>query len=48
MERVLRTWDAHLTHPSLPRTLSSRLRSADFTGVGVTGHAFVSPGAGPD
>jgi arsenite methyltransferase len=48
MERVLRTWDAHLTHPSLPRTLSSRLRSAGFTDVGVTGHAFVSTGADPE
>jgi arsenite methyltransferase len=48
MERVLRTWDAHLTHPSLPRTLPSRLRSAGFTGVGVAGHAFVSAGADPE
>ena len=47
MRRVLRTWDAHLTHPSLPRTLSSRLRSAGFTDVGVTGHAFVSTDADP-
>jgi arsenite methyltransferase len=48
MERVLRTWDGHLTHPSLPRTLSSRLRSAGFTDVGVTGHAFVSADADPE
>jgi ubiquinone/menaquinone biosynthesis C-methylase UbiE len=48
MERVLRTWDAHLTHPSLPRALASRLRSAGFTDVGMTGHAFVSAGAGPE
>ena len=48
MERVLRTWDAHLTHPSLPRTLPSRLRSAGFTDVGVTGHAFVSADADPE
>ena len=48
MERVLQTWDAHLTHPSLPRTLSSRLRSAGFTDVGVTGHAFVSADADPE
>jgi arsenite methyltransferase len=48
MERVLRTWDAHLTHPSLPRTLSSRLRSAGFADVGLTGHAFVSVDADPE
>jgi SAM-dependent methyltransferase len=48
MERVLQTWDAHLTHPSLPRTLSSRLRSAGFTDAGVTGHAFVSTDADPE
>ncbi len=47
MERVLRTWDAHLTHPSLPRTLSSRLRSAGFADVAVAGHAFTSADAGP-
>ena len=42
MERVLRTWDAHLTHPSLPRTLSSRLRSAGFGNVQATGHTFAA------
>jgi arsenite methyltransferase len=48
MERVLRTWDAHLTHPTLPRTLPARLRSAGFADIGVTGHAFVSVDAGPE
>jgi arsenite methyltransferase len=48
MQRVLRTWDAHLTHPSLPRTLAGRLRSAAFTDVGVTGHTFVSANADPE
>ena len=48
MERVLRTWDAHLTHPSLPRTLSSRLRSAGFADVDVAGHVFTSADAGPE
>jgi arsenite methyltransferase len=48
MERVLRAWDAHLTHPSLPRTLGSRLRSAGFADVGLTGHTFASPDADPE
>jgi arsenite methyltransferase len=48
MERVLRAWDAHLTHPALPRTLSSRLRSAGFADVGMTGHVFASADAGPE
>jgi arsenite methyltransferase len=48
MERVLRTWDAHLTHPSLPRTMASRLRSAGFADVSVAGHAFLSADAGPE
>ena len=48
MQRVLRTWDAHLTHPSLPRTLSSRLRAAGFTDLGVAGHAFVSADTDPE
>jgi arsenite methyltransferase len=48
MERVLRTWDAHLTHPSLPRTLSPRLQSAGFADVGVAGHTFTSADAGPE
>jgi arsenite methyltransferase len=42
MQRVLRTWDAHLTHPALPRTLPTRLRHAGFADVDVTGHSFVS------
>lgn len=48
MERVLRTWELHLTHPSLPRTLSSQLQSAGFTDIGMTGHSFVSVDADPE
>lgn len=42
MQRALRAWDAHLAHPSLPRTLTARLRRAGFDDVGFAGHAFVS------
>src|ERR1700676_785310 len=40
MERVLRAWDEHLTHPSLPRTLAPRLRSAGFEDVRMQAHPF--------
>jgi SAM-dependent methyltransferase len=39
-ERVLRAWDEHLTHPSLPRTLGPRLRSAGFEEVCMEAHPF--------
>ena len=39
-DRVLHAWDEHLTHPSLPRTLGPRLRSAGFEGVGMEAHPF--------
>jgi hypothetical protein len=42
MDRVLRAFDAHLAHPSLPRTLAAQLRSAGFDGVGAEGHSFAS------
>ena len=48
MDRVLGAWDGHLAHPSLPRVLASRLRSAGFERVSVAGHAFASTHAGPD
>jgi arsenite methyltransferase len=41
-ERVLRAWDEHLTHPSLPRTLGPRLRSAGFNDVRMEAHSFSS------
>jgi ubiquinone/menaquinone biosynthesis C-methylase UbiE len=48
MDRVLRAFDAHLAHPSLPRTLAAQLRSAGFDGVGVEGHSFASTELTPD
>jgi arsenite methyltransferase len=42
MARVLRAWDEHLAHPTLPRTLTARLRSAGFEDVQVAGHAFAT------
>jgi arsenite methyltransferase len=41
-ERVLRAWDEHLSHPSLPRTLGSRLRSAGFNEIRMEAHSFSS------
>jgi ubiquinone/menaquinone biosynthesis C-methylase UbiE len=46
--RVLRAWDEHLTHPSLPQTLTARLRAAGFEDVAVAGHAFVTNELVPD
>jgi ubiquinone/menaquinone biosynthesis C-methylase UbiE len=42
MERILRAWDTHLTHRSLPRTLATRLREAGFDGVEAVGHTFAT------
>ncbi len=42
MQRVLRAWDDHLAHPSLPRVLAAHLGSAGFTDVEVQGHSFVA------
>jgi arsenite methyltransferase len=41
-ERVMRAWDEHLTHRSLPRTLASRLRAAGFADVEMQGHLFAT------
>ena len=41
-EGVLRAWDEHLTHPSLPRTLGKRLRSAGFGDVRMEAHPFAT------
>jgi ubiquinone/menaquinone biosynthesis C-methylase UbiE len=40
MVHVLRVWDGHLSHPSLPHTLGARLRKAGFGDVEVAAHAF--------
>jgi arsenite methyltransferase len=42
MERVLKAWDAHLTHASLPRTLAASLRVAGFEDVRMEGHEFAT------
>jgi arsenite methyltransferase len=42
MARILAAWDAHLAHPSLPRTLSASLRAAGFTNVRMDAHAFAT------
>jgi SAM-dependent methyltransferase len=48
MRHVLRAWDAHLSHPSLPQTLAAQLRSAGFGDVTAEGHAFVTTENTPD
>jgi arsenite methyltransferase len=48
MERFLRAWDEHLTHPSLPRTLSASLREAGFEDVEMQAHAFATDDVGDE
>jgi arsenite methyltransferase len=48
MERVLRAWDEHLAHPSLPRTLAPALRSAGFEQVEMAAHSFAAATFDPD
>jgi SAM-dependent methyltransferase len=45
--RVLRAWDEHLAHPSLPRTLPAHLISVGFEDVKVEAHAFATVGRDP-
>lgn len=47
-QRVLRAFDDHLAHPSLPRTMASRLRTAGFDDVGVVGYSMTSTELTPD
>ena len=42
MRRVLDVWDDHLTHVSLPRTLTAQLRAAGFADVSMAGHSFAT------
>src|SRR5215207_6907395 len=42
MRRVLDAWDAHLMHPSLPRTLTARLNRAGFEDVRMEAHPFAT------
>ena len=48
MARLLRDWDAHLAHPSLPRTLTAQLRAAGFDDVVMEGHTFATNEFSPD
>jgi ubiquinone/menaquinone biosynthesis C-methylase UbiE len=48
MGRVLKAYDDHLVHPSLPQTLSARLRAAGFDDVRVTGHCFTTTELSPE
>ena len=48
MQRALASWDAHLSHPALPRTLAAQLRAAGFEGVRIDGHVFVSTDLEPE
>ena len=41
-EAVLRAWDEHLAHATLPRTLGTRLRAAGFEDVRMEAHAFAT------
>jgi arsenite methyltransferase len=48
MERVLRAWDEHLAHPSLPRTLAPLMRSVGFEQVEMEAHSFATVEFDPD
>jgi arsenite methyltransferase len=48
MERVLASWDRHLAHPALPRTLAPQLRAAGFEDVRVEGHVFSATELDPE
>lgn len=41
-ERVLKAWDRHLAHPSLPRSLAPRLAEAGFEDVDARGQIFTT------
>jgi ubiquinone/menaquinone biosynthesis C-methylase UbiE len=42
MRRVLKAWDKHLTHPSLPQTLAAQLSAAGFEDVRMDAHPFAT------
>ena len=48
MRRVLEAWDAHLTHPFLPRTLAPRMRDAGFEEIRAEGHTFATIEGDPE
>src|SRR3954471_10551838 len=47
MERMLRAWDRHLVHTTLPRTLGADLRGSGFADVSVEGHLFATTSMDP-
>ena len=47
-ERILRSWDGHLAHPSLPQTLTAQLKGAGFDDVKLEGHTFATNELDPD
>ena len=47
-ERILRAWDGHLAHPSLPQTLTAQLQGAGFGDVKLEGHTFATNEFDPD
>ncbi len=47
-ERILRSWDGHLAHPSLPQTLTAQLQGAGFDDVKLEGHTFATNELEPD
>jgi len=48
MARVLRAWDEHLVHRSLPRTLASAMRAVGFERVEMEAHSFASTEFDPE
>jgi arsenite methyltransferase len=48
MAHVMRDWDAHLAHPSLPRTLTAELRAVGFADVRMEGHTFAANDFSPE
>jgi hypothetical protein len=48
MERVLRAWDTHAAHVSLPRTLGPRMREAGFEDVRMEAHPFATAELDPE
>jgi SAM-dependent methyltransferase len=48
MDRVLRAWDRHLAHASLPRSLAPQLRAAGFEDVRTEGHVFTTIDLDPE
>ena len=47
-ERVMRVWDEHLAHRTVPRTLAGLLRAAGFEDVSMSAHAFAPLGDDPE